>query len=150
MRWLLTLNNSLLMWLLLFFNRLRPVGQVMSYQVFTEAKSRGLNVNSDGSVHPVQGSAQWNSSSQSHIKGLPQTSMGLALCWEIHRRNHSSGAAHMKEGSTDIENRLLFTLPYLLFILLQNFTQPIANLHSWVEHKGTKHQKIKSFLIQKA
>lgn len=50
----------------------------------------------------------------------------------------------MKEGKKDIENRLLFTLPYLLFILLQNFTQTIANLHTWVEHRGTKQQKIKS------
>lgn len=113
----------------------------MSYQVFTEAKSSSLNLNSEGSVHPVQGSLQWNSPSQSHIKGLPEISMGLDRGREIHYGNHSLDAAR---GRKDIENRLLFTLPYLLFILLQNFTRTIANLHTWVEHKGTTQQKIKS------
>lgn len=68
--------------------------QVMSYQVFTEAESGGVNLNSEGSVHPVQGSLQWNSPSQSHIKGLPEISMGLDRGWEIHDGNHSLGCAH--------------------------------------------------------
>lgn len=68
--------------------------QVMNYQVFTEAKSGGVNLNSEGSVHPVQGSLQWNSPSQSHIKGLPEISMGLDRGWETHDGNHSLSCAH--------------------------------------------------------
>lgn len=52
---------------------------------------------------------------------------------------------HTKSQREDVEKKeLLLTLPYLLFILLQNFTQTIANLHPLVEHRGTKRQKIKS------
>lgn len=35
-------------------------------------------------------------------------------------------------------NELSFTLPYLLFILLQNFTRTRSNVHTPVEHRGTK------------
>lgn len=48
---------------------------------------------------------------------------------------------HTQEGRRDSGNKLLFTLPYLLFILLQNFTQTIANLQTSVEQRGTKQQK---------
>lgn len=35
-------------------------------------------------------------------------------------------------------NEPSFTLPYLLFILLQNFTRTRSNVHTPVEHRGTK------------
>lgn len=66
----------------------------MTYQTVSEAKRISLNLNSAGSVHPIQGSLQWNSPSHSHIKGLPEISMGLDRGGEIHYGNHSSGAAH--------------------------------------------------------
>lgn len=47
----------------------------------------------------------------------------------------------MEEGRKDTENGL-FTLPYRLFILLQNFTRTISSLHTPVEHRGTERQKI--------
>jgi len=70
---------------------------------------------------------------------------------EFHRSNHPLDGAH--EGGEDIENSLWFTLPYLLFILLQNFTRTIANLHIWAEHRGTKQQQqqhVKYFSSKKA
>lgn len=117
--------------------------KVMSYQEFSEAQSSSLNLNSEGSVHPVQGSLQWNSPSQTASKTCQKyrwvwTRAGK-LAVAITR-----WASRSKEGRKDIKNSLLFTLPYLLFILLQNFTQTIANLHAGVEHRGTKQQKIKS------
>lgn len=79
-----------------------------SYQVFTEAKSSSLNLNSAGSVHPVQGSLQWNSPSQSHIKGLPEISMGLDRGWEIHYGNHSLGPWRRAGKTLEIDCCLLF------------------------------------------
>lgn len=70
--------------------------------------------------------------------------MGLDRGRETLDGNHSPGAARKARGGKEIENSLLFTLPYLLFILLQNFTRTFANLHARVEHRGTKQQKIKS------
>lgn len=76
----------------------RILCKVMSYQVFNEAESSSLNLNSEGSVHPVRGSLQWNSPLQSHIKGLPEISMGLDSGWEIHYSDHSFSAVHEGGG----------------------------------------------------
>lgn len=60
--------------------------------------------------------------------------------WEIHIKVGEGGRSWEKKKA------LLFTLPYLLFILLQNFTQTVAHLHTGVGvggSTGSKRQKIK-------
>lgn len=117
--------------------------KVMSYQVFTEAKSRSLIWTVMGVFTLLRGQCSGTAHHRSTSKACQKywwvwTWAGKFTVAIIHH------VRHMKEGQPDVENRLLFTLPYLFFILLQNFTQPIANLHTQVEHRGTEQQKIKS------
>lgn len=155
---LLTLNNLVLILLLHFSNRLRPVGQLCSqsksaFCVKWWAIKYSLKQRTGVLMWTVMGVFtlfRGHCSGTAHHRATSKTCHKHRWVWTnagkftvaiIHE------ALHMKEGSTDIENRLLFTLPYLLFILLQNFTQTIANLHTWVEHKGTttKNKKYFSF-----
>lgn len=119
--------------------------QVMNYQVFTEAESCGVNLNSEGSVHPVQGSLQWNSPSRSHIKGLPEISTGLDRGWEIHDGNHSllRLCTWRRGGKTLKTSRLLFHI-FSLYYYKTLHGQFLISTLSTVEHRGTERQKIKS------
>lgn len=95
----------------------------MSYQGFSEAKSSSLNLNSEGSVHPVQGSVQWNSPSQRHIKDLPEISMGLDRGRETLDGNHSPGAAREARGGKEIEKKLVvYSSISSLYIITKLYT----------------------------
>lgn len=146
-----------------FSNRLGAVGQrcsqsnsafcvkVMSYQVFTEAKSSCLNGNSEGSVQPRSGvTAVEQPITEPHQRparnmdgfGTRAAKSSMAIIhWPL----------HMKEGEEKtLKIACCFTLPYLLFILLQNFTRTIANLHTLERNtEGQKQQKIKTYFSSK-
>ena len=104
--------------------------------------------NSAGSVGPVQGSVQWNSPSESHFKDLTEIWTSLDRGWQGKFTIHVA-ITHPTLHTKGTKNSLLFTLPYLLFILLQNFTQTIANLHTAWNTEGHDDNKIKSIFHPK-
>lgn len=123
-----------------FCNRSKPSGQllrtkqkcilrkVMRDPAFSEAKSSSLNVNSKGSVRSVQGSLQWNSPSQSHIKGLPEISMGLDRGREIHTGNPSLGPA--RGGGEEGPRKTSCLLFHIVSLYYYKTLQTISNLHA--------------------
>lgn len=160
LKYSVTHSNTVLMQPSYFSNRLGPVGEksaleaTVHFALSDELSSIHWSKEQQPLIWTVQGvftPSRGHCSVTAHQRATSKACQKYQWVW-TEAGNFTAAVIHCAPRMTEGRERhqkLLFTLPYLLFILLQNFTRTIANLHTWVEHRWTKQQPKKKYFSSK-